>query len=255
MAKAQFPVDGIPGKAWKVTSDFGWRIHPVKKTKKHHNGVDIWSNTEPCYIESAYDGKVITAGPSGKKKADGEPDGFGYYVTVLSQVDGVWVTNLYAHMAKDSLKVKVGQKVEAGTVLGKMGATGMVTGKHLHWETWKGKEHGWSNNGSGFLDPIEFCKAVIAKEKALANAPLATPETAPVVTSPTKEKAPVTAAPVKSSNTPASAATAEVHKVSAGETLSKIAKYHNTTVASLVKLNGIKDPNKIKVGQAIKIPS
>jgi murein DD-endopeptidase MepM/ murein hydrolase activator NlpD len=260
MAKAQFPIDGTPAKSWKVTSAFGWRVHPVKKTKKHHNGVDLWAGAEPCYIESAYDGKVITAGPSNKKKADGEPDGFGYYVTVLSQVDGIWVTNLYAHMAKDSLKVKVGQKIEAGTVLGKMGATGMVTGKHLHWETWKGKTHGWSADGSGFLDPIEFCKAVIAKEKAVANAPLATPEDVLAAPTVTKEKAPVTKASLsadvkaKPSTTPAAAATASVHKVVSGDTLGRIAAFYKTTVDVLVKLNGIKDPNKIKVGQTIKLP-
>lgn len=260
MAKAQFPVDGVPGKSWKVTSAFGWRVHPVKKIKKHHNGVDIWAGAEPCYIESAYDGKVITAGPSSKKKPDGEPDGFGYYVTVLSQIDGVWITNMYAHMAKDSLKVKVGQKIEAGTVLGKMGATGMVTGKHVHWETWKGKTHGWSADGSGFLDPIEFCKAVIAKEKALADAPSATPETVLANPEKTSAKAPDTKqsapapAKAKPSNTSAPAATAKVYKVVSGDTLSKIASKHGTTVAALVKLNGIKDPNKINVGQAIKLP-
>jgi len=42
MAKSQFPLDGKQGKHWKVTSKFGWRSHPIKKTKKHHNGVDIW---------------------------------------------------------------------------------------------------------------------------------------------------------------------------------------------------------------------
>lgn len=215
MAKAQFPIDGVQGKNWKITSPFGWRIHPIEKRKKHHNGIDIWSSQEPCYIESASDGTVLYAGPSEKKKANGEPDGYGYYVRVLSEVDGVWMTHTYAHMVKDSLKVKKGQKIEAGTVIGKMGTTGASTGKHLHWEIHEGKKHLWSADGSGFLDPIAFWKTVIAKQKALADAPLATPETAPVAPSPTHGKAPVTKpsasapAKVKRSSTRAPAGTAK----------------------------------------------
>ena len=38
---AQFPIVGKFKKDWKVTSYMGWRIHPVKKVKKHHNGTDI----------------------------------------------------------------------------------------------------------------------------------------------------------------------------------------------------------------------
>ena len=206
MAKAQYPIDGKQGKTWKITSIMGWRVHPVEKTKKHHNGTDIWSPVEPCYIESFYDGKVLYAGPSKLKKADGEPGGFGYYVQVQHKIDGVYYTSCYAHLKKGSLAVKKGQKITAGTVLGKMGTTGMSTGKHLHFEIWKGKTHGWSSNGKGFVEPIGFIKALIAKEAAAAEAGKSTPEDAPVVPTPVHEtpakakavvapKAPVVAAP------------------------------------------------------------
>jgi hypothetical protein len=59
MAKSQWPVDGKPGKSWKVTSPFGYRVHPIKKTKKHHNGVDIWQGGATTYLEAWADGKVI----------------------------------------------------------------------------------------------------------------------------------------------------------------------------------------------------
>jgi murein DD-endopeptidase MepM/ murein hydrolase activator NlpD len=189
MAKTQYPIDGIIGKNFKITSEFGWRIHPVEKTKKHHNGVDLWGAPETIYIEAFHDGRVIFAGPSKIKKADGEPGGFGYHVIVRHQIDGKFYTSLYAHMVKGSLKVKAGQKIEAGTVLGKMGATGMVTGKHLHWEIWVGKNHGWTNNGVGFVNPIEFTKALKAKEKALAAAPKATPDDTEVAPAPTHDEA------------------------------------------------------------------
>lgn len=187
MAKAQYPIDGKQGKTWKITSIMGWRVHPVEKTKKHHNGTDIWSPVEPCYIESFYDGKVLYAGPSKLKKADGEPGGFGYYVQVQHKIDGVYYTSCYAHMKKGSLAVKKGQKITAGTVLGKMGTTGMSTGKHLHFEIWKGTTHGWSANGKGFVEPIGFIKALIAKEAAAAEANKSTPEDAPVVPTPVHE--------------------------------------------------------------------
>ncbi len=182
MAKYQFPIDGVPGKAWKVKSKMGWRIHPVKNEKKHHNGTDIVPGNVkgPVYIESAFPGKVMYAGPSKQKKSNGEPDGFGYYVKVASLIDGEWYSHLYAHLEKGSLQVKTGDKIQAGKVLGKMGTSGMSTGVHLHWEIWKGREHGWSADGKGFVEPIEFTKALIQAEKAKGFATESTPEDAPV---------------------------------------------------------------------------
>lgn len=189
MAKTQFPIDGKLGKQFKITSDFGWRIHPVTKEKRHHNGVDYWSTNETTYIEAFHDGKVLHAGPSKSKKPDGEPNGFGYYVTLLHKIDGKFYTSCYAHMKKGSIKVKVGQKIEAGTVLGVMGTSGMSTGRHLHMEVWVGKTHGWTNNGKGFMDPTKFIKALIAKEAIIASAPIASSDDAPVAPAPTHDEA------------------------------------------------------------------
>lgn len=177
MALPQYPLDGVPGKAWKVTSQFGWRIHPVKKTRKHHNGDDfIGLGKGPFYIESAFDGKVAYAGPSKTKLSNGEPGGFGWYVKVTSKIDGKWYSLLYAHLEKGSIKVKTGQKIEAGTVLGKMGTSGTSTGIHCHVEVWVGKSHGWSDDGKGFLPPLEFIKAQVKKAKLLATKNDATPD-------------------------------------------------------------------------------
>ena len=52
----------------------------------------------------------------------------------------------------------------------------MSTGIHLHWECWVGKSHGWSDNGKGFLEPIEFTKAQIKKPKILATKDDVTPD-------------------------------------------------------------------------------
>ena len=179
-SKAQQPIDGKLGKKWKVTSYMGWRVHPVLKEKKHHNGTDIWASAEPCWIEAPYAGKVIAVGNN--------PSGFGNSVTLLHKIKGQWYTTLYAHMANGSVKVKKGQKVEAGQPLGKMGSTGMSTGKHLHWELHKGRVHTWSANGAGFIEPVKFFKRLIEWEESIASAPIeAKPEDA-VIPTPTHDE-------------------------------------------------------------------
>ncbi len=190
MSKSQYPLDGKPGKSWKITSKFGWRIHPIKKTKKHHNGVDIWKGGEPTYLEACFHGKVVGVSNSV------DPNGGGNKVVVQSVVMGKKVTWTYFHMVAGSIKVKVGQRIEAGTVVGKMGATGFATGKHLHWEIWAGhlKSQPLAGfaTGKGFYDPMKFTASVIAFEAAEAAAPLATAEDAPVDVMPAHSVAPET---------------------------------------------------------------
>jgi murein DD-endopeptidase MepM/ murein hydrolase activator NlpD len=184
MAKAQFPIDGKLGKDFKATSLMGMRIHPVTKQKKHHNGTDIWSPHEPCIIEAPYDGKVLEA-----KKSTAAGGGFGNFVILLHKIDGKFYTTLYAHMKDGSVKVKKGQKIEAGQMLGKMGTTGMSTGKHLHWELRLGKSHVWDANGKNYIEPISFFKALIAKEKAIASAAVVATEDDPVAEAPEHNEA------------------------------------------------------------------
>jgi murein DD-endopeptidase MepM/ murein hydrolase activator NlpD len=207
MAKAQFPIDGKLGVDFKATSLMGMRIHPVTKQKKHHNGTDIWSKHEPCWIEAPYDGKVLEA-----KKSTAAGGGFGNYVILLHKINGKDYTSLYAHMGDGTIKVKKGQKIEAGTPLGKMASTGMSTGKHLHWELRLGKQHIWDANGKNYIEPIAFFKALIASEKAIASAAVVATEDDPVAPAPTHDESgaaalekPVVAKPVapKPATTPA----------------------------------------------------
>jgi murein DD-endopeptidase MepM/ murein hydrolase activator NlpD len=179
MAKAQLPIDGKLGKDFKVTSLMGMRIHPVTKEKKHHNGTDIWSKHEPCWIEAPYDGVVLES-----KKSTSPGGGFGNYVILLHKIGGKQYTTLYAHMQDGSVKVKKGQKVEAGTPLGKMGTTGMSTGKHLHWELRLGKQHIWDKMGKNYIEPIAFFKALIAQEAAIATAGVVATDEDPVAPAP-----------------------------------------------------------------------
>lgn len=169
---AQFPIDGKPGKAWTITSKMGWRIHPIHKEKRHHNGTDIWSAKDPCWIEAPYAGRVVAVGNS--------PTGFGNYVILRHKIRGATYTTLYAHMLNGSVKVKAGKNITAGTPLGKMGTTGASTGKHLHWELHKGRSHVWNSTGAGYIEPVSFFKALIKWERSIATAAVTALETDPV---------------------------------------------------------------------------
>ena len=102
-----------------VTSEYGYRIHPVLKTKRFHHGIDLagtWQET----VHATAPGTVTFAGQKGS---------FGKTVQV-SHAYGV--TTTYAHLSK--ITVRKGADVGVGTVVGRMGRTGRVDGAHLHYE-------------------------------------------------------------------------------------------------------------------------
>lgn len=117
-----WPVPGF----YRVTSNFGWRIHPVFGTRRFHAGIDIGKNGDQpilgAGIVAAGDGKVISAGYRG-----------GYGNTVLID-HGNGVVTLYAHQKSGGIKVGVGQEVKKGQRIGTVGSTGYSTGPHLHFE-------------------------------------------------------------------------------------------------------------------------
>jgi murein DD-endopeptidase MepM/ murein hydrolase activator NlpD len=156
--------------------------------KRHHNGTDIWGPNPKIYIEAFHDGTVIAAGTSKLRLSNGALGGVGWYVDIRSKINGTWYVHRYAHMVENSLKVKKGQKVEAGTILGIMGNTGASAGRHLHFEINKGKVWRWTSDGSGFVNPLEFVKNTIEAWKLKESIPQATPEDAPLVPAPPVEK-------------------------------------------------------------------
>jgi murein DD-endopeptidase MepM/ murein hydrolase activator NlpD len=243
LAKAQQAIDGVQGKDWKITSIMGNRIHPVTKAPKHHNGTDIWSPHEPCWIEAPYDAVVVDA-----RKSTAAGGGFGNFVTLSHKINGEDYVTIYAHMVDDSIKVKQGQKITAGTPLGKMGSTGMSTGKHLHWELQKAKKYAWNATGLNFIEPVAFFDALIKLEAIKGTAKDQTPVDAPTAPAPVHGRALKKAAPVTRKPAPAGS-----YIVLPGDTLTRIANRNGTTVARLVELNGIKNANLIQVGQVIKL--
>ena len=105
---------------YAVTSGFGMRYHPVLHRTKLHTGIDLVAGGD----------KTIAAAAAGVVKVRGYNPAYGNQV-VLDHGGGI--ETRYAHMSSFG-SIKVGQQIGAGTKLGVQGATGYVTGAHLHFE-------------------------------------------------------------------------------------------------------------------------
>lgn len=117
----------------RLTSAFGTRKHPVTGKVSTHGGIDIAAPTG-TWVGAAADGIVILASTN-----------VGHYGTAvyIDHKNG-YITH-YGHLS--SYSVKVGQKVKAGQLIARSGATGRVTGPHLHFTV---KKNGVS------IDPLKF---------------------------------------------------------------------------------------------------
>ncbi len=117
----------------RVASGFGYRIDPVYKVTKFHAGLDFTApQGTPIYATA--DGRVKTSGSSS--------GGYGNHVVINH---GYGYETLYGHMVR--VKVRAGQSVKRGEVIGWVGNTGKSTGPHCHYEVHK--------NGNP-VDPIFY---------------------------------------------------------------------------------------------------
>lgn len=107
------PLPGAVGSSW------GSRRHPVHGDVRMHHGVDIGAPT----------GTPIRAFAAGTVTFAGARGGYGN-VVIVQHANGV--ETRYAHQSR--MDVVVGQRVGAGDVVGRVGATGVATGPHLHFE-------------------------------------------------------------------------------------------------------------------------
>ena len=102
-----------------ITSEFGWRIHPIYGTQKFHSGLDIGGDY----------GLPIVAAASGVVSDACWISGYGNTVIIDH---GGGITTLYGH--NQSFAVSVGQSVSQGEVIAYCGSTGNSTGPHCHFE-------------------------------------------------------------------------------------------------------------------------
>lgn len=101
----------------RISSDYGWRIHPTLGVNKFHNGVDM-AAPGGSPILAAYDGTVAAAGYSST---------MGNYIYLNH---GSGLVTIYMHAS--ALYVSAGQEVSKGDKIAAVGTTGRSTGNHLH---------------------------------------------------------------------------------------------------------------------------
>jgi murein DD-endopeptidase MepM/ murein hydrolase activator NlpD len=112
-------------KAFRFTSEFGFRRDPKTGGRRMHKGVDFAAGSgTPIYATA--DGVIVHAGWS---------SGYGRLIKIQHEFG---IETRYAHLSK--MRVNVGQKVSRGDRIGDMGASGRVTGVHLHYEVRVGGE-------------------------------------------------------------------------------------------------------------------
>ena len=119
-----------------LTSDFGYREHPVQGEERFHYGLDI----------AAAAGTEISCFADGTVTAVGESSSYGKYITVSH---GGGFSTLYAHCSR--ILAASGASVKEGDAIAEVGETGVATGPHLHFEL---------HQGSQYLNPIYYVSLV-----------------------------------------------------------------------------------------------
>lgn len=221
-----------------VTSRYGYR----PRFRRQHKGLDI----------NAYKGDTIRAAFDGKVRVvTFQKGGYGN-VVVIRHPNGL--ETVYGHLSKHLTKPD--KTVKAGEPIGLAGSTGRSTGTHLHFETRllgeyidpsklfdfehqdvTGDYYVFKGRGRGVL---------LGKHDAnhtTAEGDVAQAEEA--VTYQSSETA-------QSSRNSRAAHNTRIHKVRSGETLSSIARKHQTTVAKLCRANGITVKTKLRIGQILR---
>ena len=110
------PVDGA-----RLSSGFGSRRHPILGYTRMHRGIDFAAPT----------GTPVLAAGAGVVESAGRNRGYGNYLRLRHNRD---YATAYGHLTKFAPGMRPGRRVEQGEVIGYVGATGLATGPHLHYE-------------------------------------------------------------------------------------------------------------------------
>lgn len=197
----------------RVSSRYGWR------KGRYHNGIDIALNTGDTVV-SAFDGKV--------RYAVYNEGGFGNLV-IIRHYNGL--ETFYAHLSKHL--VVPNQEVKAGEAIGLGGNTGRSFGAHLHFET---------RFYDAPMDPeiiFDFEQQTLRSENLFIHRGLFRPG--------------ATASENLAGIAAHSATSPRYHTVRSGDTLSKIARKHGTSVNALCRLNGIKPTTTLQIGKRLRV--
>ena len=131
----------------RLASGYGYRIHPIYKTVKFHEGIDF---SAPRGTE------VFATGDGIIEDAEYSRRGYGNRIIIDH---GFGYKTMYCHLSKFS--VKRGQKIKRGELIGEVGSSGLSTAPHLHYEVLKnGKKINPINFFHNDLSPLEYQKVL-----------------------------------------------------------------------------------------------
>ncbi|MHC6203427.1 M23 family metallopeptidase [Breznakiellaceae bacterium SP9] len=124
----------IKGGLGRVSMPFGQNLHPFSKQYYIHKGIDLSTYRQGDPIVATADGQIVSV--------EFDQGGFGNNI-IIRHKHGFYTR--YAHML--SFRVKAGQRVQQGEIIGFIGNTGLSTGPHLHYEV---------HIGSDVVDPYKY---------------------------------------------------------------------------------------------------
>lgn len=145
---------------WRITSPYGYRIHPIHGDQRWHAGIDlVKEHRHP--IPAWVGGKVRHAGWGHVGTGLG---GYGYVVAIEDRQGHL---HLYCHL--DSVDVLQEGEVDAGQIIGRQGSTGISTGSHLHYEVRSetSPSLGWETD----TDPGEYLEWVLMEAEEEPDPP------------------------------------------------------------------------------------
>ncbi|CAN5140968.1 hypothetical protein BH09ACT2_BH09ACT2_12620 [soil metagenome] len=123
-----------------ISSPYGYRIDPYNGVYALHAGTDLAAGcNSPIY--AAHSGTIVLAGPYG---------GYGNYIRIQNDGDSSYET-AYGHIVNGGILVRIGQHVDVGQNIARVGSTGMSTGCHLHFEI---------HHNGGTQDPVPFMRSM-----------------------------------------------------------------------------------------------
>lgn len=218
----------MPTKPTYITSPYGYR----RRFRRMHLGVDLKVQIGDT-IYAAFDGRVRIVRNQGRRK------GYGLYVVIRhpNQLETV-----YGHLSK--FLVEPNQDVKAGQPIALGGNTGRSTGPHLHFET---RYMGYAINPVAIFDfanNVTHTDTYTFTKQTYMDGRDYSPGAAAYAQAAAQAK-PAAKAPGSSS--------AKYYTIRRGDTLSRIASRHGTTVRNLCRLNGLSTSSKLQIGKKIRL--
>lgn len=159
-----------PFEGYRITSSFGYRIHPIHGGQTFHRGIDLvtepWNGPVYAFMEGRV--RFASEGVTGS--------GFGGYGLTVALQDHRGYLHCYAHLSR--IAVTVGQRVKRGQLIGNQGSTGQSTGPHVHYEIRKTStpSYGYTASEDGVTEPVAYLQAEYGTGSQEQEAPPMTTE-------------------------------------------------------------------------------